>query len=170
MARISLLCLAISILFSQTAYAQPSIRLGLGYNKMVSISDKLSTSSIDVTSYHKIGLVWMAGLELQVSPVASLLLEGAYIANGREANGLSVSQTNVGIKLTSPLLYVVSVIGYNRATVQVNSSIESTEKNIGAGAGVGLNFRKFFSEARVYHSRAAESTYLLGIVGMQKLW
>ena len=68
MARISLLCLAISIVISQTAYAQPSIRLGLGYNKMVSISDKLSTSSIDVTSYHKIGLVWMAARWLPALP------------------------------------------------------------------------------------------------------
>ena len=55
----------------QTAYAQPSIRLGVGPNRMVSISDKLSTSSIDVTSREKMGAVFMAGLELPVSSVAA---------------------------------------------------------------------------------------------------
>jgi len=121
----------------------------------------------------------MAGMESPVSPVASLLLEGVYLANTdknktgdvflHDGPTLTVSQANVGIKLTSPLLYVVGVIGYNRATTTPNDQfgVSITEKNIGAGAGVGLNFRRFFGEARLYHSRAAKCTYFLGIVGMQ---
>ena len=171
MARISLLCLAISIVISQTAYAQPSIRLGLGFNNMASIPD-------GVPSYEA-GLAYMAGLESPVSPVASLLLEGVFLANTDknkmgdvfllDGPTLTVLQANVGIKLISPLLFVVGVIGYNRTTTTPNEEfgVSSTENNIGAGMGVGLNFRSFFGEARLYHSRAAKFTYWLGIIGMQ---
>ena len=164
MTRISLSCLAMVIVFSQIAYAQSSIRLGAGGSKVVS-------DAALATSKFSLGYTAMAGLESPLGPVASILAEGGYVYNKiSSASSQSIIQANVGIKLNLPLLYLVGVIGLNRAKITLNvGGIElyATENNIGAGAGVGLNFGSLFSEARLYHSRAADSTYLLGIIGIQ---
>ena len=165
MTRISVLCLAIAILFSQSAYAQPSIRLGAGVSKVIT----------DASEYN-LGYNAMAGVESPVSPAASILLEGGYLFNKIDAGstGLDVSQkviqANVGIKINSPLLYLVAVAGYNRLTGTIASgsvAVSVTDNNIGFGGGVGLHKGNLFGEARLYHSRAAECTYVLGLVGIQ---
>ena len=166
MTRISLLCLAIAILVSQSAYAQPSIRLGVGGSKVV------ADATLEPSDF-SFGYNVIAGVELPISLVTSILAEGGYIYNKiGSASSMSVKQANVGIKLTSPLLYAVGLIGFNQAQVTASVfgvDVSTTNNGIGVGAGVGLNLGRLVSEARVYHSTAAESTYLLGLVGIRIL-
>jgi len=172
MTRLFLLVLAVSLVFSQSAYAQTSIRLGGSGSKVVS-SDALFTSDFEI------GYAAMAGMESPLSPVASILLEVGYISNKVTSfegfvvpvdAAQSVLLANVGIKLNSPSLYLVGVIGYNQSKRSIASggvAVTSTYNDIGAGAGVGINLGSLFSEVRLYHSKAAQGTYLLGIVGIQ---
>ena len=166
MARTSLLFLATVILFNQTAYAQPSLRISVGVSKVV------GDATLEPSDFG-FGYNMIAGVELPISLIASILAEGGYIYNkiGSESS-MSVKQANVGIKLTSPLLYAIGLVGYNQAEVTANVfgvDLSSTNNGIGAGAAVGLSLGRFVSEARLYHSTAAESTYLLGLVGIRIL-
>ena len=105
MTRIFLLVLAVSLVFSQSAYAQPSIRLGGGVSKVASV-DGLETSDLTI------GYAAMAGLESPWSPVASILVEVGLMnnkitsVNGASLAGVDVNARlltgNVGIKLNSP--------------------------------------------------------------------
>ena len=70
---------------------------------MVSISD-------GVPSYDE-GLAYMAGLELPVSPVASLLLEGVYLANTDK------NKTGGAFLLDGPTLTVFTGERWNQANI-----------------------------------------------------
>lgn len=164
MTRISLLCWAIAILISQTAYAQPSLRLSAGGSKVV------ADATLEPGDF-SLGYNMVAAVDLPISLIASISAEGGYIYNKiGSASSMSVKQANVGIKLNLPLLYAVGLLGYNQAEVTATVfgvDLSTTNNGIGAGAAVGLNLGRLVSEARVYHSTAAESTYLLGLVGIR---
>ena len=162
--RTSVLCLTITIMSSQSIYSQPPIRLGAGGSYVV--TDKSLSSNDYVLGYNV-----MVSAELSLSPVSSILFEGVTISNNIDDSSgyISVEQMNIGIKLTSPTLYAIGLIGYNKATVTADlglfGGISLTKEDIGGGGGVGLDVGHTFSEIRLYHSKALDTTYLLGIVG-----